>query len=183
MSIATHATTADAKVWTIGKYLCWPVSDWDAISITTNSKTWPNNIALSATGRLAYGVTPPPIHEVVWVDRDGTESSIDPASPMRGMRFVSLSPDDTKLAMNTWLRRPRDDGQLWVKALPRGPLQQLTFEGEVNFRPSWLPSGRSLAFVSDRAGDRDVWMMPIDGSGDAELVLDQPEKLLVIAEK
>jgi serine/threonine-protein kinase len=131
-----------------------------------------DNIALSATGRLAYGVIPPPIYEVVWVDRDGTERSIDPATPMRGIRFVALSPDDTKLAMNTWLRRPRDDGQLWVKVLPRGPFQQLTFEGEVNFRPSWLPSGRSLAFVSDRAGDRDVWMMPIDGSGDAELVLD-----------
>jgi len=130
------------------------------------------NIALSATGRLAYGVIPPPINEVVWVDRDGTERSIDPASPMRGMRFVALSPDDTKLAMNTWPRRPRDDGQLWLKELPRGPFQQLTFEGEVNFRPSWLPSGRALAFVSDRAGDRDVWMMSIDGSGDNELVID-----------
>jgi serine/threonine protein kinase len=130
------------------------------------------DLALSATGRLIYTSRPAPIFEVVWVDRNGTETLLDPADPVRGIRFVSLSPDGSRLAMSTWTAPPKDDGQIWIKELPRGPLARFTFEGDVNFRPEWMSDGQSLTFISDRGENRDVWVKPADGSGEARLLLD-----------
>jgi dipeptidyl aminopeptidase/acylaminoacyl peptidase len=41
-------------------------------------------------------------------------------------------------------------------------------------RPSWSPDGQSVVFISDRGGNRDVWMKRADGARDAELLLDAP---------
>jgi Tol biopolymer transport system component len=129
------------------------------------------DIALSTTGRLLYATRPRRTLEVVWVERDGTWTPVDPDSPMQGIRYAVLSPDDTKLATTTWDRPPSDDGHIWIKHLPRGPYSRFTFEGEVNMRPSWSPDGRSVIFISDRGDNRDVWTKRADGTRDAEILL------------
>ena len=128
--------------------------------------------ALSEGGRLVYSVSPTPVNEVVWVDRQGVETPVDAAQPLRGIRFLALSPDESRLAVNTHTDPPRDDGQIWIKELPRGPLTRLTFEGAVNFRPEWFPSGRDLAFISDRGENRDIWVARADGTGSQRLLQD-----------
>jgi serine/threonine-protein kinase len=135
--------------------------------------TFPD-IALSKTGRLLYTTRPRLTLEAVWVDRDGNRTPIDPDNPMQGVRYVVLSPDDTKLAVNTWLRPPSDDGQLWIKQLPQGAFSPLTFEGVVNMRPSWSPDGQSVIFISDRGDNRDVWVKRADGTREPETLLDDP---------
>jgi hypothetical protein len=132
------------------------------------------DLALSKTGRLVYTTRPRATLELVWVDKDGTWTSVDPDNPIRGIRYVALSPDNTKLAVTVWLRPPSDDGQLWIKQLPRGPFSQLTFEDGVNMRPSWSLDGRSVIFISDRGDNRDVWMKRADGTKKAEMLLDDP---------
>ena len=129
------------------------------------------DFALSRTGRMLYTKSNA-AWEVVWVDRDGNWTSVDPDNPMRGMRYVALSPDDTRLAMNTMTRPGSDDGQIWIKELPRGPLAQLTFEGAVNMRPSWTLDGRSVIFISDRGDNRDAWVKRSDGVTEAKVLLD-----------
>ena len=84
-----------------------------------------------------------------------------------------LSPDDTRLAVNSWPNPPKDDGHLWIKELPNGPFAQFTFEGAVNHRPSWSPDGRSVIFISDRGENRDIWVKRSDGTKDAEILLDE----------
>lgn len=130
------------------------------------------DLAISRTGRLLYTTRPGRTLEVVWVDRDGTWTPVDPDNPMRGIRYATLSPDNKKLAVTTWSRPPSDDGHIWIKNLPRGPFSRFTFEGIVNMRPSWSLDGRSVLFISDRGDNRDVWMKRVDGTKEAEVLLD-----------
>ena len=133
------------------------------------------DLAISGSGRLLYHSRPPPTLEVVWVDRNGVWTSIDEENPVVGIRYAALSPDETSLALTTFPRPPSDDGEIWIKQLPRGPLAQLTFEGAVNMRPSWSPDGQSVVFISDRGENRDVWIKRADGTTPAEVVLDDRE--------
>jgi len=130
------------------------------------------DLALSKTGRLLYATRPSRTLEVVGVDRDGTWTPVDPDHPMRGIRYVTLSPDNKKLAVTTWSRPPSDDGHIWIKILPRGPFSRFTFEGIVNMRPSWSLDSRSVLFISDRGENRDVWTKRVDGTREAEVLLD-----------
>ena len=136
------------------------------------SGTPPPDLAISPTGRMVYATREERTLKVGYVDRAGQWEPIDPTRPLRGVRYVALSPDDRRLAVTTWLRPPGDDGQLWIKELPNGPLDRFSFEGQVNMRPSWTPDGRDVVFISDRGTNRDVWRKRGDGSGAAELVLD-----------
>ena len=131
------------------------------------------DFALSKTGTMLY-TTSDAVWEVVWVDRNGTWTPVDPENPIRGIRYAALSPDETKLAVNSWPNPVKDDGHIWIKKLPHGPLAQLTFEGAVNMRPSWSPDGHSVIFISDRGENRDVWSKPFDGTMEAEVLLDDP---------
>ena len=132
------------------------------------------DIALSRTGRLIYTKSLGETLEAVWVDRDGTWTPVDPDKPIRGIRYVALSPDNSNLAVTSFPRPPYDDGHLWIKRLPRGPYSRFTFDGKVNMRPSWSPDGQSVLFISDRGENRDVWIKRADGTREAEVLLDDP---------
>ena len=47
--------------------------------------------------------------------------------------------------------------------------RQLTFDGDKNERPTWSPNGKWIAFTSDRAGDKDIYRMDIDGENVKQL--------------
>lgn len=132
------------------------------------------DLALSRTGRLLYTKSNA-VWEVVWVDREGNSTSVDADNPLQGIRYVALSPDNTKLAVSTLQIPGSDNGNVWIKQLPRGPFAQLTFEGEVNMRPSWSPDGQAVLFISDRGENRDAWMKRSDGAVEAEVLLDDAE--------
>ena len=133
------------------------------------------DLAIAKTGRLLYVTKPRLTRELVWVDRTGAWTSVDPDNPIQGMRYVVLSPDNTSVALTAYLRPPSDDGQIWTKKLPQGPFAQFTFEGSVNMRPTWSPDGQSIVFISDRGENRDVWIKRADGTKEAEVLLDYPE--------
>ncbi len=61
---------------------------------------------------------------------------------------------------------------LWIKELDEGPRSRFTFEGPINRRPSWSEDGSTVSFISNRAGEYDLWSRPADGSRSSELVLD-----------
>ena len=119
-------------------------------------------------GAVGESVTP------AWVERDGTAREIDPGWGTQGspnFSSLALSPNEDRLAISIWDSEGTFD--LWVKQLPTGPLSRLTFEGTMNYRATWSPNGESLRFLSNRAGNRNLWTKRADGSGVAELVLDQ----------
>jgi serine/threonine-protein kinase len=131
--------------------------------------------AISETGKLVYLTGTAGFANPVWVERDGTVREIDPGWRIQGASnraSIALSPDASRLAVSMLGSEGIVD--IWVKQLADAmPLSRLTFEGSENFRATWSPDGQSLMFVSNRAGDYDLWTKRADGSGTAELVLDR----------
>ena len=140
----------------------------------------PGNFAVSQTGRLVYriGGSTGFVVSPVWVERDGLARDIHSGWSVLGdpiFSSLALSPDGTRLALSVLDSDGRAD--LWVKQLDTGPMPRLTFEGTQNLRATWSPDGQSLTFVSNRAGENDLWTKRADGSGTADLVLDREAQI------
>lgn len=91
-----------------------------------------------------------------------------------GMRRAVFSRDGKKLAYsrgrlvaNLWRVPIRaDEPATWSDA------QQVTFDEAFIEFVDVSPDGRRLVFDSDRGGDKDLWMMPLDGDGLLQLTAD-----------
>ncbi|WP_412069178.1 tolB protein precursor protein [Rubrivirga sp. IMCC43871] len=73
------------------------------------------------------------------------------------------SPDGGSLAYST--RTRTGAGQVWRLDLADGQHHALTDTTSLNGSPEWSPDGRYLAFVSNRDGDGELYVMRADGSG------------------
>jgi serine/threonine-protein kinase len=115
--------------------------------------------------------------ELVWVTRSGQASPVEADwtfDPGRDNRNWALSPDGTRIA----LKMVTDSGDdIRVKELPEGPLRPLTFDSAEERFPRWAPDGQSVTFLSDRAGNFDLWTKRVDGVGEARLLLDREENV------
>ena len=132
------------------------------------------HLALSDDGGLVYqaGGGTAGQSEFVWVTRSGQATSVDRELSFRrtansGSR---LSPDGTRMAFATTVEGNQD---IWIKHLPDGPLERLTFSEDDDFRPFWTPDGQTVTYFSGPLGDRNVWSKRADGTGEAVLVLDE----------
>ena len=54
--------------------------------------------------------------------------------------------------------------QIYVAPVAGGTSIQITQAGDDNERPRWSPDSRHIAFVSDRGGTSQIWLMDPDGS-------------------
>ncbi len=110
--------------------------------------------------------------EFVWVTRSGQATSVDRGWSFGRSNFSGprLSPDGTRMAFATVVERNQD---IWIKHLPDGPLERLTFAEDEDFRPFWTPDGQTVTYFSGPVGDRNVWSKSADGTGEAVLVLDE----------
>ena len=64
------------------------------------------------------------------------------------------------------LENERTSASLWRIDLASGDARQLTQAGGSNSSPAFSPDGKRVAFLSDRCGAKQVFLLPIDG-GDA----------------
>lgn len=72
-------------------------------------------------------------------------------------RHPAPSPDGRQIAFS-W------QGDLWLVGAEGGPARRLTAHPGLDRFPVWSKDGRFLAFASDRHGNLDVFVMPIDGT-------------------
>jgi len=111
-------------------------------------------------------------YHMVWIDRQGRQTPVDTSWAFRNVNYGAnagwaLSPDGTRLAIGLSTEAGDD---IWVKRLPAGPLVRVTFDSAAEFRPRWMPGGRSLIFSSNRPV-LGLYARPADGTGQDSLVL------------
>ncbi|MCC7173740.1 MAG: S9 family peptidase [Bryobacterales bacterium] len=78
-------------------------------------------------------------------------------------RAVAFTAERIDLENNT---RP---AHIYVVPLAGGVPTPLTKEGTSNERPRWSPDSRQIAFISDRGGSPQVWLMNADGSNPRQI--------------
>jgi serine/threonine protein kinase/Tol biopolymer transport system component len=114
------------------------------------------------------------------------DSSIWRVMPGGGKQFIPLNVSHKKGVMAVaWSRGGQfiytvDDGNsinLWARDVDGESTKQLTFDTSKNFRPTMSPDGRSIFFVSSRAGGTNLWRMEPDGTHPKRLTSGQYEDM------
>ena len=130
---------------------------------------------LSETGKLFYaagGVTEE-LDELVWMTRSGEATPLQVffnRGSFTGWGW-SISPDGTRIALRS--TDTEGNADIWVKRLPDGPMERLTVAESEDSHPWWGPDNETVTYVSGASGDRSVWSMRVDGTGEPQLVLDE----------
>jgi TolB protein len=52
-------------------------------------------------------------------------------------------------------------------------VRRLTYNDANDVSPAWSPAGRKIAFISNRDGSRQIYVMNADGSGQTRLTSDE----------
>ena len=161
------AATFDPKTFAFGR----PVPVFDKVRIERFLGS--ADLTFSADGRLFYLEGDVGEEDLIWVSRSGAASKPIEISGLHtsGTGTFSISPDGTRIAASRQLETGSD---IWVKQLPDGPLERLTFEGGSNYYPSWSADGRIISYVSARTGQRSLYVRASDGTGRDSAVFSAP---------
>jgi serine/threonine-protein kinase len=107
-------------------------------------------------GQLAAGQPP---NTLVWVDRQGRETSIP--APRRGYVHPRLSPDGSQIAM--FIADQQFDIWVWSLASTSTTLSRRTFDSNNDTTPVWTADGKRIVFASEQAGVRNLFWQASDG--------------------
>ena len=134
------------------------------------------HLAFSDNGTMIYvhGSAEYGQEELLWLDRDGTETRA--SAHERDYGWASVSPDGTHVAVEIISDESLD---IWVLELARDTLTRLTFDETRDVDPVWTPDGKWLTFSSLRDGDpsSDLYRVRVDGTGEPELLAESTHEL------
>jgi eukaryotic-like serine/threonine-protein kinase len=128
--------------------------------------------AFSAAGSsVAYRSASPDSH-LLWIDRSGKEIAAFQGDG--DFHHPQLSPDERSVAIE---KTDPATGRhtIWVLDLARGTASRLLLDPAGAHVPRWSADGSRIVFCSNRLGGGSLFVMPADGTADAELVLPRTE--------
>ncbi len=76
--------------------------------------------------------------------------------PIKMVASPAVSPDGSRIAFS-WI------GEIWSANLDGSDLKRLTNHSAVDSQPKFSPDGSQIAFVSQRTGSSQIFLMPVDG--------------------
>jgi tricorn protease len=79
------------------------------------------------------------------------------ADAVWGARFPAASPDGSKLSFSYY-------GDIWIVNAAGGKAERLTVSDGYESVSYWSPDGKWIAFQTNRWGNSDICIMPVDGS-------------------
>jgi len=128
------------------------------ITTDTTNATDP---AFSADGsRIAYVSTSPGNAEIYVMNADGTGATRLTTDPLADGRPV-FTPDGQTILFHS--ARTAGKQEIWSVNVDGTGLTQLTRDS-INFAPTVSPDGQTVAYVSIRNKNYDIWLMARDGS-------------------
>jgi eukaryotic-like serine/threonine-protein kinase len=123
---------------------------------------------VSAEGTLVYQANSAvQSKELVWVDRQGRESSL--GAPPKPYLYPRISPDGNRVAID--VAESGTDRDIWIWDVRRSTLELFSKDLAHNPLVAWSPDGRQLAYGSERSGVSNVYRQSSDGSGEPEHLL------------
>jgi len=128
-------------------------------------------MGMSRDGAFAYVSGPVALRELVMVDRAG-RARVLPAEPQAYIA-PRLSPDGRQIAAEV-AELDLVNSDVWVYDMAQHTRTRLTFDQSAH-RPIWTPDGRRIVYSRGQFGQGDLYWIPADGSGPAELLLVAPE--------
>ena len=138
-------------------------------TVVTSGVIGLEGFAVSPSGTVAIRARPSQPTQLTLVDRDGRVKATVGEPLVQGM--VELSPDGRQVAT------ARQDGapvRIWTIDLERGVSTRVSADAHQDTFPVWSPDGGRLIFASNRAagGNTNLYMAPVDGSGNVSAVLE-----------
>ncbi len=134
----------------------------DPVSVVQQVRQDVSNVdySVSENGTLVYvpSTTLGRLHDhtLVWVDRDGKETSI--TQEKRHYQYPRISPDGKRMAVTV-------TGYVSVYDFESDSFSRLTFEDQSASHPIWSPDGKWLMFQSEQpGGESGLVRQPFDGS-------------------
>ncbi|MDE3151926.1 MAG: PD40 domain-containing protein, partial [Gemmatimonadota bacterium] len=150
-----------------------PIPIADSLSPPVSSGDTPFQVSASGTLVMTVGGgLTAARYEMEWVDQTGRMTPVDTGWTFRltsllGNEGWALSPDDKRLAIG--LSTSAGDA-IWVKWLPSGALQRITYDTVPAYRPRWTRGGQFITFMAASSA-RGFAMHRADGTGsDSTLV-------------
>ena len=120
------------------------------------------DLATSSSGMLAYvaggGLTSEA--NLIWVARDGHVTPVD-SQWRANFDAASISPDGRQLAVSLGDGATED---VWIKQLDGGKTK-LTSGGMRQYRPRWLPDGRTVVYLTEETSPFGLVTKRADGIG------------------
>src|SRR5437763_5539661 len=96
---------------------------------------------------------------------------------LKSVSDPQLSPDGKWVAYTVStpsLQDNRNVAHVWIAQVATGMSRQLPGGPGSDRQPRWSPDGKTLAFISTRAGGAQVWLAPV-GGGDARKISSLPD--------
>jgi dipeptidyl aminopeptidase/acylaminoacyl peptidase len=117
---------------------------------------------------------------LAFIAATGSAAPLTPEQALnrRTIGELAFSPDGTRLVF-TVTEPPKGTARaraVWMLDVASGQPRQLTFSGKSDSSPRWSPDGSAIAFLSDRDGPAQLYLLPIDG-GEATRLTDRKERV------
>ena len=96
----------------------------------------------------------------------------------RGIGDLEFSPDRARLVFTVTepVKGTTRQRNIWMLDVASRRLRQLTFSAKSDWTPRWAPDGRAIAFLSDRDGAAQLYLLPL-GGGEAAKLTDRKESI------
>lgn len=96
----------------------------------------------------------------------------------RGIGDLEFSPDRARLVFTVTepVKETARRRNIWMLDVASRQVRQLTFSAKSDSAPRWAPDGRAIAFLSDRDGAAQLYLLPL-GGGEAAKLTDRKESI------